>query len=64
MILYLKEISKNIPSERHAVIVLDQADWYTTSKIDRFDNLTLIALPPTSPELIPILENNSAKKKG
>ena len=54
MILYLKEVSKNIPSGRHAVIVLDQAAWHTTSKIGRFDKLTLIALPAASPELNPV----------
>lgn len=54
MLLHLKEISKNVEKGQHAVIVLDQAAWHTTSKVNIFDNLTLLPLPPASPELNPV----------
>jgi len=42
-----------IPKGRHAVLVLDQAGWHTTGKLKCFKNITLISLPPASPELNP-----------
>lgn len=51
---HLKEISAHIPKGRHAVIVLDQAAWHTTKKLRIFDNLSLLPLPPASPELNPV----------
>lgn len=53
MCAHLKEISATIPKGRHAVLVLDQAAWHTTSKVNIFNNITLISLPPASPELNP-----------
>lgn len=53
MLAHLKEISASIPEGRHGVLVLDQAAWHTTSKVDIFENLTMISLPPASPELNP-----------
>jgi len=50
---HLEEISKHIPEGRHAVIVLDRAAWHTSSKINNFKNITLLPLPPASPELNP-----------
>ena len=37
----------------HAVVVLDQAGWHTTGKLRVPKNLTLLPLPPKSPELNP-----------
>jgi len=34
--------------------VLDRAGWHTNKNLKRFDNLTLVPLPPTSPELNPV----------
>ena len=53
MKIHLEHISKQIPEDKHAVIVLDRAGWHTTKKLDGFDNLTLLPLPPASPELNP-----------
>ena len=53
MLAHLKEISATVPAGRHAVLVMEQAAWHTTSKVKIFDNLTLISLPPASPELNP-----------
>lgn len=54
MLVHLKHISDQIPKGRHAVLVLDQAAWHTTSKVKLYDNLTLLSLPPASPELNPV----------
>jgi transposase len=35
------------------IIVLDQAGWHTTGKLRLSDNVSLLALPPKSPELNP-----------
>jgi transposase len=37
----------------HGLIVLDQAAWHTTEKLCLPDNLSLLPLPPKSPELNP-----------
>ena len=51
--LHLKEISFNIPTKRHAVVVLDQAGYHKAKDINIPDNITLLSLPPYSPELNP-----------
>ena len=53
MLVHLKHISINIPAGRHAVIVLDKAAWHTTKRLKRFKNISLLHLPPASPELNP-----------
>jgi transposase len=35
------------------VVLMDQAGWHTSKKLKKFKNLTLISLPPASPELNP-----------
>lgn len=50
----LQHISDQVPKGRHAVLVMDQAAWHTTNKIRIYDNLTLLSLPPASPELNPV----------
>jgi transposase len=54
MLRHLEEISKVVPEGRHAVVVLDQAAWHTTANVRVFDNLSLLPLPPASPELNPV----------
>ena len=53
MLIHLEYISAKNPPGRHGAIVVDRAGWHTTKKINKFDNITLIPLPPTSPELNP-----------
>jgi transposase len=50
---HLDEISLAVAPGAHAVLVLDQAGWHTTKKLDLPDNITLVPLPPRSPELNP-----------
>ena len=53
MLVHLEHISMKIPAGRHAVIVLDKAAWHTTKRLKRFNNISLLPLPPASPELNP-----------
>lgn len=54
MTLHLKQISQATPSGRHALVVIDGAGWHTMDTAQPFDNLSLLKLPPYSPELNPI----------
>ena len=54
MALHLEEISRAVAPGAHAVVILDQAGWHTTAKLDLPDNITLLPLPPRSPELNPV----------
>jgi hypothetical protein len=52
--LHLAEISRHIAQGAHAVLVLDGAGWHGASDLAIPDNLTLLPLPPYSPELNPV----------
>jgi len=52
--LHLTEISRTVTPGAHALLVLDGAGWHGASGIVIPDNITLLALPPYSPELNPI----------
>jgi transposase len=54
MITHLQQISDSTPVDRHAVIIMDGAGWYSNDIDNGFNNLTIIKLPPYSPELNPI----------
>tara|TARA_B100000586_G_scaffold88045_1_gene62518 strand:- start:76 stop:366 length:291 start_codon:yes stop_codon:yes gene_type:complete len=43
-----------VAPEAHAVLILDQAGWHTTGKLNIPSNITLLSLPPRSPELNPV----------
>lgn len=49
----LDEIARCCEPGTHAVIVLDQAGWHTTGKLLLPENVSLLELPPKSPELNP-----------
>lgn len=51
---HLAEISAAIAPGAHAILVLDQAGWHMSSKLEVPDNITLVPLPPRSPELNPV----------
>ena len=51
---HLEEISSQVAPGAHAVLILDQAGWHTAKKRAVPDNITLLALPPRSPELNPV----------
>lgn len=55
MNLHLAEISVNVAPGAHAVLVVDGAGWHQTGdKLRVPDNITLLHLPPYSPELNPV----------
>lgn len=51
---HLKLISSATTFGRHALVIMDGAGWHQQDLTDDFDNLTLLKLPPYSPELNPI----------
>ena len=50
---HLNEISQCVTEGAHAVLTLDKAGWHTTRKLQVPGNITLLHLPPASPELNP-----------
>jgi len=54
MNLHLVEISRHVAAHAHAVVVLDQAGWHTAKDLHVPANITLLPLPPRSPELNPV----------
>jgi transposase len=55
MNLHLAEISTQVTPGAHAVLTLDGAGWHQTGdKLKLPDNISLLPLPPYSPELNPV----------
>lgn len=50
---FLKKFSAQ-KAGRHVVMLLDRAGWHTTSKLEIPGNISLVFLPPVSPQLNPI----------
>ena len=51
---HLEEISSQVAPDAHAVVILDQAGWHGAKDLETPDNITLLPLPPRSPELNPV----------
>ncbi len=54
MQLHLDEIARSVDPGAHALVMLDQAGWHMTDRLVVPDNITLLPLPPRSPELNPV----------
>ena len=54
MALHLAEISRAVAPGAHAVVLVDQAGWHLSAKLDIPANITLMPLPPQAPELNPV----------
>lgn len=54
MSLHLAEISQAVAPDAHAVLIMDQAGWHTSTKLEVPGNITIVTLPPRSPELNPV----------
>jgi hypothetical protein len=54
MNLHLAEIAKAVVPSAHAVLLVDQAGWHMSTRLVVPPNITIIALPPKSPELNPV----------
>ena len=52
--LQLAEISAAVAPGAHAVLLLDQAGWHLSDRLEVPSNITLIPLPPKCPELNPV----------
>jgi len=54
MSLHLAEISLAVAPDAHAVLIMDQAGWHTSKKLEVPGNITIVTLPPRAPELNPV----------
>ena len=52
--LHLAEIAKQVAPGAHAVLILDGAGYHIADDLIIPDNITLLKLPPYSPELNPV----------
>jgi hypothetical protein len=51
MQLHLDEIATKVTPGAHAIVLLDQAGWHGAKSLKLPSNITLLPLPPRSPEL-------------
>jgi transposase len=51
---FLADFATTLPEDTHAVLVLDQAGWHGAKDLIVPDGITLVPLPPYSPELNPV----------
>jgi transposase len=54
MQMHLDEISRNVATRAHAVVLMDRAGWHKTDKLKVPKNLSIILLPSRAPELNPV----------
>lgn len=54
MLQHLAQISEVTEQGRHAVVIMDGAGWHTDDIAEQFPNVSIVKLPPYSPELNPI----------
>jgi transposase len=54
MQIFLDGLAKTVPPSEHAALVVDQAGWHVADALVIPDNVSLILLPPYSPQLNPI----------
>src|SRR5207253_1924757 len=53
MAVHLTEIAQAVEPGAHAVLLLDQAGWHLSAELKVPENISLMPLPPKSPELNP-----------
>ena len=51
---FLNRFAETIMQAEHVALVLDQAGWHGSGALVVPDNITLVPLPPYSPELNPV----------
>jgi len=54
MNLFLAELGQAVAPDAHGIVLMDKAGWHTAGDLVVPDNLSLVFLPPYSPELNPI----------
>ena len=53
MNIFLRELGLSLAPDVQAVLLLDRAGWHTAKRLQLPENITLLLLPPYSPELNP-----------
>ena len=53
MSIFLEELSNNYPND-HIVLVCDGAAWHKSELLKSFKNITIVFIPPYTPEMNPI----------
>jgi len=51
MTLLLNEVASQLPPGTHAAMLIDNAGWHIANELRVPPNITLVRLPPCSPEL-------------
>jgi hypothetical protein len=51
---HLEVILESVSPGKHAVLVVDKAAWHLTGKLEVPENISIVPLPPYSPELNPV----------
>ena len=51
---HMSLISQRTAPERHALVIMDGAGWHQQHTVEKFENVSILKLPPYSPELNPI----------
>lgn len=51
MTQHLAEISRHVADNAHAILIMDQAGWHMSNNLVVPANISIMPLPPKSPEL-------------
>lgn len=54
MTKHMRQISKATECGRHALVIVDGASWHNDNALEEIENVSILKLPPYSPELNPI----------
>ena len=54
MTQHLAEISRHVADDAHAVLIMDQTGWHVSNNLVIPGNISILPLPPKSPELNPV----------
>lgn len=54
MSVFLRMVSESLEPRDHAVLIMDQAGWHVSRRLVVPSNITILLLPPYSPELNPV----------
>ena len=54
MTQHLAEISRHVADDAHAILIMDQAGWHMSNNLVIPGNISILPLPPKSPELNPV----------
>lgn len=48
------EISRHVADDARTILIMDQAGWHMSNNLIVAGNITILPLPPQSPELNPV----------